>query len=153
MCSQVLLNIYVAHEVEDDCAYVDSLDSTVGGFGAEDSNCACARVTVIETPIREFAEWHEERSELSPETTYAVASLTALEGLSLFDNQISDIEPLASLTARWLDLHNTSITDIDALAGLLELRRLDWRETDVESRDCPVQLADVCLFSLISALL
>lgn len=49
------------------------------------------RVTVIETPIREFAEWCEERSELSPETTYAVASLTALEGMSLFDNQLSDL--------------------------------------------------------------
>ena len=54
-----------------------------------------------------------------------LAELTNLGNLSLNKNQIADISPLASLTGlEWLGLSDNVITDISSLAGLTNLRGL-----------------------------
>lgn len=61
-----------------------------------------------------------------------LASLTALQTLTLTDTQISDVRPLASLTAlQTLSLASTLVSDVRPLASLTALQRLDLRDTRV----------------------
>ena len=64
---------------------------------------------------------HNQISDVSP-----LAGLTALEALNLGGNQISDASPLASLTAlSWLSLWRNQISDVSPLAGLTALETLN----------------------------
>jgi len=67
-------------------------------------------------------------SDISP-----LAELTNLGNLSLNKNQIADISPLASLTGlEWLGLSDNAITDISSLAGLTNLRGLGLRNNLID---------------------
>src|SRR4028118_2056534 len=113
---------------------------------------------------RTFADWCRQKADLSPEAKHTVeellkeagttecdeadrtlssltelqlynnqisdikplASLTNLTSLNLYTNQISDIKPLASLTnLTWLSLNTNQISDINPLASLTNLTWLN----------------------------
>ena len=60
------------------------------------------------------------------------SGLTALIGLNLFDNSISNISPLIGLTSlTWLTLGNNSVTDISPLKNMTALTTLDLLDNSV----------------------
>ena len=64
--------------------------------------------------------WENSITDLS-----AIAGLTNLTGLGLTDNNITDLSPVAGLTSlTFLGLIGNNITDISAIAGLTNLTRL-----------------------------
>lgn len=97
---------------------------------------------------RTFADWCRQKADLSPETKHTVdvllkeagtndcdaadRKLSSLTKLDLFDNQIGDIQPLASLTnLTWLFLSSNQIRDIKPLASLTNLTRLSLSENPI----------------------
>ena len=63
---------------------------------------------------------------LSNEQLAALAGLTKLESLNLYENRISDLSPIARLTnLRTLDISVNRISDLSPIARLTNLRTLD----------------------------
>jgi len=69
---------------------------------------------------------------------YGIQSLEGIEhfhsllSLSLWENEITDITPLAKIPGLWhLELGNNQISDITPLAGMLNLRRLGLAQNNV----------------------
>ncbi|NJL65942.1 MAG: leucine-rich repeat domain-containing protein [Microcoleus sp. SM1_3_4] len=90
---------------------------------------------------RTFADWCRQKDSLSPETKHTVEvlleeaktndcdaadrKLSSLTKLYFYDQQISDIKPLASLTnLTHIELSNNQIGDIKPLASLTNLTNL-----------------------------
>jgi internalin A len=91
---------------------------------------------------RTFADWCRQKADLSPEAKHTVEvllekagttecdaadrKLSSLTGLLLYNNQISDIKPLESLTnLTLLYLDNNQISDIKPLQSLTNLTVLE----------------------------
>ena len=61
-----------------------------------------------------------------------LAALTALQSLGLRNTQVSDVTPLGALTAlQSLDLRDTQVSDVTPLGALTALQSLDLRDTQV----------------------
>ncbi|MCY7367025.1 MAG: leucine-rich repeat domain-containing protein [Chamaesiphon sp.] len=89
-----------------------------------------------------FAEWCQQKDAVSAQTRkttdlllecagtedyqLADSKLSSLTELNLHYSQISDLEPLATLTKlTHLDLSNNQISDVESLAALTNLKWLD----------------------------
>ena len=71
--------------------------------------------------------------------------LTKLEVLNLYNNQIGDIKPLASLTNLiQLFLNNNQIGDIKPLASLTKLTDLLLSGNSIASKTCPLSPESIC---------
>jgi Leucine-rich repeat (LRR) protein len=116
---------------------------------------------------RTFADWCREKDSLSPEAKHTVEvllkeagttecdeadrTLSSLTELSLDNNQIRDIKPLASLTnLTWLNLWNNQISDIKPLASLTNLTNLClWNNQirDIKPLASLTNLTKLCLIN------
>ena len=77
--------------------------------------------------LRSLSSYSGTLSDLSP-----LAGLTALTRLHLPINQIADVSPLAGLTAlTWLTLDSNEIADVSPLAGLTALNRLTLDSNEI----------------------
>ncbi len=89
-----------------------------------------------ELDIRVLSLAHTQVSDLEP-----LAQLTALESLVLWETQVSDLEPLAQLTAlESLVLWETQVSDLEPLAQLTALESLDLWGTQVSDLEPLAQL-------------
>ncbi|NET86773.1 MAG: CHAT domain-containing protein [Kamptonema sp. SIO1D9] len=76
-----------------------------------------------------------------------LANLTNLTYLVLGFNQINDVTPLAKLTdLTYLSLTGNQITEIDSLGTLTKLRNLTLLQNPIQSKVCPLQPANKCIF-------
>ncbi len=104
--------------------------------------------TQPENNRRTFADWCREKAELSPEAKHTVEVLlrqaettecdvadrefSSLTELTLNDNKISDIKPLASLTnLTAITLNDNQIIDIKPLASLTNLTALNLANNQI----------------------
>ena len=97
-----------------------------------------------ELDIRSFSLAWTQVSDLEP-----LAQLTALGTLVLWGAEVSDLEPLAQLTAlERLDLDRTQVSDLEPLAQLTALERLDLDRTQVSDLEPLAQLTALETLSL-----
>ena len=95
-----------------------------GGPGLPTVDLAGIEYAVNLTDIRYY---HSDISDLTP-----LASLTALTTLHISNAEISDLSPLTDLTTLTsLALENNDISNISALAGLTALKTLHLRQNDI----------------------
>lgn len=90
-----------------------------------------ADITGLEafTALEELSLWENEVRDLAP-----LAALGALRSLQLGNNHIADIEPLAGLTGlERLGLGSNDLHDLEALAGLTALSWLDLNDNAISS--------------------
>ena len=97
---------------------------------------------------RTFADWCRQKADLSPEAKRTVEvlleraettecdaanqKLLSLTGLGFINDQISDIQPLESLTnLSYLDLTNNKISDIKPLQSLINLTELSLHNNKI----------------------
>ena len=97
---------------------------------------------------RTFADWCRQKADLSPEAKYTVEELlkqtettecdvanqrlSSADVLFLWDNQISDLKPLESLTnLTYLFLDNNQISDIKPLESLTNLTHLNLGKNQI----------------------
>lgn len=94
---------------------------------------------------------HLQQLSLSVNQIRDISPLIQLPNLSflLLDrNQIADVSPLANLLQlKYVVLDHNQITDVSALGKLTQLRSLMLMANPLTAKTCPVQPANVCIFS------
>ncbi|WP_204106787.1 MULTISPECIES: leucine-rich repeat domain-containing protein [Spirulina sp. CCY15215] len=115
-----------------------------------------------------FRQWCEAKESLPEETRYTVevllksirtedcydaniklSILNNLLGLSLLDNQVSDLTPLASLIQLdSLDLSNNQIEDVSLLANMSRLQFLELQDNRIQDVSPLAQLVDIRIINL-----
>ena len=108
-----------------------------------------------------FADWCREKDSLSSEAKHTVKvllekaettecdaanqKLSSLTEISLRNNQISDIKPLASLTQiESLELNDNKISDIKPLQSLTNLTLFHIGGNPISPRICPIKPESTC---------
>ena len=124
---------------------------------------AKAEETRAENSGETFADWCRQKADLSPETKHTVEvllkkaettecdaadrELSSLMKLSLYNDQISDIKPLASLTNLiWLFLDSNKISDIKPLESLTKLTELYLNGNPIAPKTCPLKPESICIW-------
>ena len=120
-----------------------------------------AKAAEVRSGNKTFADWCREKDSLSPEAKHTVEvllktagttecdaanqKLLSLTELSLDNNQISDIKPLASLTnLTSIELNGNQISDIKPLASLTNLILLYLSGNPIAPKTCPLKPEFIC---------
>ena len=126
------------------CRQKDSLSPeakhTVEVLLEEAGTTECDEADRTLSSLTELQLYNNQISDIKP-----LASLTNLTWLSLYNNQISDIKPLASLTnLTWLSLDSNEISDIKPLASLTNLKELYLSRDPIAPKTCPLKPESIC---------
>ena len=108
----------------------DAIVAAVPGIDSADDVTEAHLAAITELDIS--GEYPPTSSNLTSLKSGDFSGLTALIGLNLFDNSISNISPLIGLTSlTWLTLGNNSVTDISPLKNMTALTTLDLLDNSV----------------------
>ena len=128
------------------------------------ASAASVRAQEVTPSIQSFEQWCQQKDTLPAGTKKTVEvllqkagtedckaadlQLNSLTELSLNSNQISDVQPLASLTnLTLLRLSGNQISDVQPLSSLTNLTILDLSENaTLTNRICPVRPESICRF-------
>ena len=113
-------------------------------FGAAGLNLSLTQVSDVSalaalTNLQQLDLWNTQVSDVS-----ALAALTNLQQLDLSGTQVSDVSALAALTnLQQLDLSGTQVSDVSALAALTNLQQLNLSYTQVSDVSVLVALTNL----------
>ncbi len=136
-----------ASALDDDADGDGGGDSPLAGVGITDANledCVRSHLSLAEGEITgELASElnHLDCPTAGIETIDGLEHFTGLQSISLWENNISDISPLADLTdIEWLELGANEIDDLSPLAELTGLTRLGLSSNEIDNIDDLAQL-------------